>query len=309
MTNPFPCNRVLPLAALLFALPLAGHAAPGDTDQSAQATAPTASASTPAHKPTFAERWYARVDKAQKSQPSWITPLATVTPRLEQEFRYDQFWQNLGNGAHVANYDGGKGLELIPTTTNEVIINLPPYENRTTNKPESGFGDTTILLIKQRLASANAENGNYIVTAFLGVVAPTGDDAFSAHAWQITPTIAGGKGYGRADVQATMGISIPTRFESTIGYPLATNVAFQYNVGKFWPEFEVNDTYWSGGERSGKNQVLLTPGIVIGRFKLQNRLKANFGVGYQFAVSPALVKEPITPMYNNAWIASVRVAF
>ena len=40
--------------------------------------------------------WYDRVDAARASQPHWITPITTVTPRLEEQFRYDQFQQQLG---------------------------------------------------------------------------------------------------------------------------------------------------------------------------------------------------------------------
>jgi hypothetical protein len=38
---------------------------------------------------------------------------------------------------------------------------------------------TRLFLIKYRLFSANAENGNYIVTTFMGFSAPTGDDGNS----------------------------------------------------------------------------------------------------------------------------------
>lgn len=31
--------------------------------------------------------WFARVDKTQAEQPHWITPVATTTPRLEEEYR------------------------------------------------------------------------------------------------------------------------------------------------------------------------------------------------------------------------------
>jgi len=40
--------------------------------------------------------WFPRVDKTQAEQPHWITPLATTTPRLEEEVRYDQWWQRAG---------------------------------------------------------------------------------------------------------------------------------------------------------------------------------------------------------------------
>ena len=172
------------------------------------------------------ENWFQRVDEAQATQPHWITPLVTVTPRLEEEFRYDQLWQTLGNGATIDNFGGGKGLELIPTTTNEIIVNVPPYMVRNNVKPFEGFGDWPAVLIKQRLLSANEEQGNYIVTAFLSATAPTGDEPFTNNAWLITPTIAGGVGYGDFSVQGTFGVSLPTAEQKTLGDAFATNVAF-----------------------------------------------------------------------------------
>jgi hypothetical protein len=58
--------------------------------------------------------WFSRVDKTQAEQPHWITPIATTTPRLEEELRYDQLWQVNNEGVTTNNFDGGKGLELIP---------------------------------------------------------------------------------------------------------------------------------------------------------------------------------------------------
>src|SRR5579863_3276283 len=39
--------------------------------------------------------WFDRVSAIQAQQPHWVTPLATVTPRLEEELRYDQSWQSV----------------------------------------------------------------------------------------------------------------------------------------------------------------------------------------------------------------------
>ncbi|TWB46117.1 hypothetical protein [Nitrospirillum pindoramense] len=264
----------------------------------------------------YFNNWYARVDQAQSSQPGWVTPLVTVTPRLEQEFRFDQLNQYQGTGAMVRNYGGGKGLELIPTATTEVVLNIPPYQVRSNIKPVQGFGDDPVLLVKQRLLSATADpqrpwGGDYIVTAFLGFQAPTGIKAFTNDAWLVTPTLAAGKGFGRVDIQGTVGVALPLAHEVTIGRAVATNVTFQYHLDDyFWPELEVNDTYWSGGLRDGKNQVLLTPGIIFGRFPLGGHSKANFGFGYQFAVSPTLQREPaLTPTLDHAWIFTGRVSF
>lgn len=277
----------------------------------AEAQEASASSASSAADEGFIDSWMARVREAQDSQPHWITPLATVTPRLEQEFRYDQLWQHSGNGADLTNSDGGKGLELIPTTSNEVIVNLPPYEERRGKKPASGWGDWPALLIKQRFVSANEANGNYIVSGFLGVQAPNGSAAFTNHAWMITPTLAAGKGWGNFDIQATVGVPIPLSHESAIGTSVVTNLAAQYHLGGlFWPELEANATSWTDGPRAGKTQVFLTPGLILGRFPLVGHTKAIIGLGYQVAVTPTQVLKPVlTPTFQNGWILSLRGAF
>jgi hypothetical protein len=176
------------------------------------------------------------------SEPDWMNPITTVTPRLVNQIRYDQFQQFLGNGAEVNNYFGGKALELIPTTTNEILINIPAFEQRKNVKPATGFADWNFLTVKQRLLSANEENGNYILTAFLGFQAPTGVPAFTNKAWIVTPTIAGGIGFGDFDIQGTIGVPIPTANEHAIGTSIVSSLTLQYHIAPyFWPEFAFND--------------------------------------------------------------------
>src|SRR5690242_17411162 len=138
----------------------------------------------------FAAAWFATSDAAKESQPHWMTPVVTVTPRLEQEFRYDQSWQDRPRDVTLDNWGGGKGLELIPTLNSELIIGVPAYQVRDTPTAHvSGWADETLLL-KYRIAAANEEHGNYIVTGFLGVSVPTGAAAFTNHKTIITPTLA-----------------------------------------------------------------------------------------------------------------------
>jgi hypothetical protein len=66
--------------------------------------------------------WLDMVSASQAAQPSWMTPLVTVTPRLEQEFRWDFYDQKngtgtQGNGQRFINYGGpgGARVELIPS--------------------------------------------------------------------------------------------------------------------------------------------------------------------------------------------------
>lgn len=255
--------------------------------------------------------WFTRVNQIQAEQPHWVTPLITVTPRLEEEFRYDQFWQAKSHGVTEDTFGGGKGLELIPYQNIEIILGVPawnayngtPQPATATKKPDTdGWADETFL-VKYRLLSANEESGNYILTAFMGFSAPTGDDGNSMRHGVFTPTIAGGKGFGNFDIQSTAGISLPDGGLQRLGMPLAWNTTFQYRVLKyFWPEFEVNYTWYPNGEREGETQVYLTPGLVIGRIPIHDRIGLTIGAGYQVAVTQ-------NPKYYHNVVFSGRIPF
>ena len=229
--------------------------------------------------------WFARVDKTKDEQPHWVTPLATTTPRLEEEYRYDQLWQTNTKGITTNNYDGGKGLELIPFEKVEVIFNIPPYLAHNDPKVHDGFGDVAFL-VKYRLLSANEERGNYILTAFLGWSLPTGDHSNGGPHAVITPTIAYGKGFGNFDLQGTFGIGFPVADTNTVGRNYLWNNTFQYRVfRKFWPEVELNSTFFQDGPRDGMKQNFVTPGLVIGRLRLYKRVGFTIGGGYQIATT------------------------
>jgi hypothetical protein len=229
--------------------------------------------------------WFARVDKTKDEQPHWVTPLATTTPRLEEEYRYDQTWQENAKGMTTDSYDGGKGLELIPFEKVEVIFNVPPYIAHNNPKVKDGWGDVAFL-IKYRLLSANEEHGSYILTAFLGWSLPTGQFSNGALHPVITPTIAYGKGFGNFDVQGTLGVGLPTADTSTLGRTIAWNNTFQYHVfRKFWPEVELNSTFFQDGKNDGRKQNFVTPGLVMGRFHLIGRVGFTVGGGYQIATT------------------------
>lgn len=233
----------------------------------------------------YFENWFARVDKTQSEQPHWVTPLATTTPRLEEELRYDQLWQVNNKGVSTDNYDGGKGLELIPFERVEVIFNAPPYLVHHTATAKDGFGDIAFL-VKYRLLSSNEEHRNYILTAFLGWSLPTGQYTNGAVHAIVTPTIAYGKGFHHFDAQGTFGIGLPVADTSLIGRTYSWNNALQYHLlRKLWPEMELNTTFFQDGPRDGEKQNFVTPGLVIGRLHLTRRLGLTFGGGYQIATT------------------------
>jgi hypothetical protein len=247
--------------------------------------------------------WFARSDAAKAEQPHWITPVATTTPRLEQEVRYDLVWQQPPSGGdRVENIGNGKGLELIPADRVEVILGLPPYLVRHSATAADGFGDLRVL-VKYRLIAQPEDRGNYILTAFLDVAFPTGAPGIGQPNTVITPTIAYGRGAGAWDLQGTFGVALPTANETTIGRTYAWNNAVQYHaLGRLWPEIEVNATLFQDGRNAGQHQVFVTPGLVVGRLPLKGRLALTLGAGVQFAVSDFRTS-------NHNVILSVRLPF
>ena len=245
--------------------------------------------------------WFERVSRTQAEQPHWITPMFTTTPRLEEEVRYDIGWQNTAKG-DVTNFGSGKGLEFIPSEHTEIIISPPPYLSHQNPTLRDGFGDTSFLL-KYRFAAGNEEAGNYIVTAFLGGSIPTGSYSNGAENAVVTPTIALGKGWGAFDVQSTLGIAVPMGDIARLGTSLAYNTAVQYHLlRKLWPELEVNGNLFHDGKNDGKQQVFLSPGLVVGKIHLWRRLGLTVGAGEQIAVTRFHT-------FNHNRVLSVRFPF
>jgi hypothetical protein len=277
-------------------------------DDSAPAPADTETSGSQSAISKFFKEWFQRSDRAKESQPHWMTPVVTVTPRLEQEYRYDQQWQIRPKGVDRENFGINKGLELIPTEHTELIISVPSYIKDTNSKGvvTEGWADESFLL-KLRLLSENEEHGNYIVTAFLGVAIPTGSEAFTTNQTVWTPTIAAGKGWGTRekgfDIQSTLSISYGDVSQAEIGEPIMWNTAFQLHVfDKLWPEVEVNYTHYEQGPNAGKSQTVITTGLILGRYQLIDRVKFVFGFAYQEAVSSFRT-------FNSSWILTARAPF
>ena len=252
-------------------------------------------------------RWQTQATNTQNAQPHWITPLVTVTPRLEQELRADFVRQIAPGLTDTWEYDNGKGLELIPAQRVELLFNLPPYIEHNTAGTRDGWGDVSFLS-KYRFFSRNEQHGNAILTGFLGGSIPTGTYKNGSVNATVSPSLAAGKGLGRFDVQSTLGAQIPVASGEKYGRPIAWNAAMQYKIGgahpatpSFWPELELNSTYFVGGPNDGRVQTFATPGA-IARFPLHRRLGVVIGAGMQIATSRYHA-------YNHALIFTARLPF
>jgi hypothetical protein len=232
----------------------------------------------------FFARFFDRSSRSLAEQPHWLAPIFTATPRLEEMYVYDISSQSTAKG-DVNNFGGTKGLLLIPAERVNLVISPPPYISHENPKAHDGFGDMG-LLMRYRLVAGNEENGNYVVTAFLGATIPTGSYTNGARDAVITPTFGAGKGWGHFDIQSTVGVGIPTGDMNKLGTPVLYNTAFQYNfLKKLWPEVDVNSSFFPNGARAGNKQVFLSPGLIVGRFHLWRRLGFAVGGGIQIAAT------------------------
>jgi hypothetical protein len=226
-------------------------------------------------KRRFFRSWLQMAAKTQAKQPDWLSPLATTSGRLKQELRYDIWDQPTAQGNRTYQFGGGKGLEFITSSRTQVLAGIPSYILRSPNGPPGGFGAS----------------------------APTGSHGYGAGNAVLTPTLAFGKGFGRFDVQSTVGVNLPAGATAKLGRQLQWNTAFQYQTAwKLWPELEANSTFYKTGPNAGDKQVFLTPGLGFGRVRLRKGFRFSSAAGLQIAVTKFHT-------YDHRWMFSERVSF
>ncbi len=271
-------SRLPCLCILVLAMPIASARAQG----------------TPKRNTDFLQRWQARATATQAQQPKWIVPVISPFPMIAQVFRTDFVRQLPENGGTTWNYGGGKGFNLIVAPRTQLDLFMPPFLDRTpapgSTADPGGAGDAFGLL-KFRIATGNAEHGSYIISALLGASIPTGSYRNGSKYATLHPQISGGKGFGRFDVLSTIGGVLPVADGTTLGRTVNWNTVAQYHLGKYlWPEVEDNAMYFHGGAHDGRVQNYISPGMMVGVFKLRpqvegSRLGIGFGAGIQIAAS------------------------
>lgn len=254
----------------------------------------------------FFHSWQDRVRATSAAQPGWVVPVVAPSSVIVQLARFDFVRQYTSTHTETWNYGNGKGVNLIPFAATEVDINFPPYIEHNTPKVQDGAGDFSVVG-KYRPFAGNKENGNYSTAVQVAFSVPTGSYKNGTAVSTITPTVVGGKGFGRFDVQSAIGGILPTGSVTTIGRTISWNTVAQYKVGNYlWPELEVNSSYYHGGANSGKNQTFLTPGIMMSKIKLRrdprDRLGLVLGTGMQIATSSF-------HSYNHGLVITGRLTF
>jgi Putative MetA-pathway of phenol degradation len=236
----------------------------------------------------FFTNWEDRVSATLAQQPAWPIPVVTASSGLLQVVRTDFVREIAPAGTDTWIYDNSKGVSVVPWYKLEFDALAPPYIQHN-SKAEDGFGDFSMLL-KYRLAAGNEERGNYSLSFSVTGTLPTGSYKNGSLVATVSPTLCGGKGFGRFDVQTTISAVLPAGDTTKLGRPVVWNTAAQYHIGKiFWPEIENNATFYHGGPNDGRVQNFVTPGVMVSKFKLErdprNRLALLFGGGMQIATS------------------------
>jgi hypothetical protein len=184
----------------------------------------------------------------------------------------------------------------------QLLLGVPSYIEHTAPSPPDGFGDLPLML-KFRVASGNASNGDYLVTLLLSATVPTASRPNGLGAAVLTPTLAMGKGWRGFDVQTIFGANLPASDTQRLGRQLLWNTTFQYRAGwKLWPELEANSTFFEDGPSAGENQTFLTPGLGFGRVRMVRGLRFSMAGGLQIAVTRFHT-------YDHRWMLSVRFPF
>lgn len=253
----------------------------------------------------FFTKWEDRVRDTLAQQPSWPIPVITASSGLLQVARTDFVRQIAPAGTDTWNYGNTKGVSLVPWYNVEFDTLAPPYIQHNSSAKD-GAGDFSLLL-KYRLVAGNAENGNYSVSFSWAGTLPTGSYKNGSLAATVSPTLCAGKGFGRFDMQSTLGAVLPAGDTSKLGRPVVWNAVGQYHIGKFfWPEIENNATFYHGGPNDGRVQNFVTPGLMLSNFKLErdprNRLALVLGGGMQIATSQFHI-------YNHGLVLTARMLF
>lgn len=253
---------------------------------------------------SFAHRFFSHNDQMSKLQPAWPTPLVEPDPRLTQYYRFAFSNQYTSAHTQTVNYGNARGGGIVAFNRFQFDW-LPPFYVQHNSTAQDGFGDTA-LAMKLRIVSANAEHGNYILTALLShTFASSPHNGALTDSW--SPTLAGGVGVGRRlSFESSVGGNLPTGKIAIQGRSIAWNTLTYYHIAHpIFFELENNATRFFAGSHDGKTQNFITPAL----FYIYRRADWKpihpflvFDGGMQIATSGFHT-------YNHSTIAEMRILF
>jgi len=207
---------------------------------------------------SFYEKFRSHNSAMADIQPAWMGPLIQSDARLGQGV-----WLSVSDasapGEHILSYGNNHGVSAIVERRFQFDFDPPSfYRNHSAAYPD-GFGNAAAQ-VKYRIASGNAEHGNFAVTAieFHGF-APRAAQNGMLTAYDC-PKIAAGVARGRFDVQSTLGGVLPAGKIAAQGRTIEWNVTGQVHPTAYtWFDIEDNVAFNVGGPSDGETQNFITP--------------------------------------------------
>lgn len=237
-------------------------------------------------------------------QPTWMGPLVQSDARLGQAIRLSVS-DAAFPGEQTLNYGNNHGVSLIADRRFELDLDPPSFFRNHSDVHKDGFGNAGTE-IKWRLASGNAEHGNYAVSAIIYY-------AFAPRVFQnqmltsfYAPAIAAGRGFGRFAVMSKLGGILPTGKIAQQGRGIEWDVTAQvHSTARTWFDVEDNALFNYAGPFDRKTQNFLTPAafyMIRRREWTPEHATVVVGSGMQIATSSF-------HFYNHNLITEVRVVF
>ena len=210
---------------------------------------------------SYEEHFFAHNAAMADLQPSFPTPVVEADPRLVQYYRFAFSHEYAPTGTETVNFGNNRGGGIIAWNRAEFDFTPPSYTQHNSTAA-NGFGDFAAQM-KYRIASGNANHGNFIVTALLSHTFATGSGKNGALTDTWVPTIAGAKGFLKHyDVETSLCGTMPTGKIATQGRSIAWNsLVHDHLTRTIWLELEDNSTFYYAGGHDGMMQNFVTPAV------------------------------------------------
>jgi hypothetical protein len=237
-------------------------------------------------------------------QPVWIAPLIQSDARLGQAIRFSV--SNLSfPGAHPFSYGNNHGVTVLLNTHFSLEADSPAYFRDHSATLKDGFGNA-YAQAKWRIASGNAQHGNYVVSALLnhGFAPRAYQNGMLTSTW--TPSLAAGRALPHVAVISTLGGVLPTGKIQAQGRVIEWNATAQAHPSQHvWLDVENNTAFNRGGPFDGLTQNFVTPVVfymVRRKSWKPEHASMSFDCGMQIATTRF-------HQYNHNLITDMRVFF
>ena len=253
---------------------------------------------------SFSERFRAHNADLARFQPAMVTPLVAADPRLIQYYRFAVAHQYTSSGTETTNYGNARGGGIIAFNRFEFDL-MPPAYIQHNGAAADGFGDTSFNG-KVRIASGDAEHGNFDLAASLAHCFATGSHTNGGRTDSFTPAFAGEFTRGHMSFISGFAGTLPTGKIAAQGRTISWNEAAQFHATpRIWFEAENNATFYFAGEHDGQMQNFVTPAafyVLRRKAWASTHSFAVFATGMQIATSGFHT-------YNHNLIAELRILF